>query len=72
LDTLDKFIPSINSITPNDVTAFTEKYLVAPSSLVVVGKASTFIEPLKKAFPDPRIIAQSDLDLNRADLVKPK
>src|SRR5436190_5863036 len=33
LDTLDKFIPSINSITPNDVTAFTEKYLVAPVSL---------------------------------------
>jgi zinc protease len=72
LDTLDKFIPSINTITPKDVTAFTEKYLVAPSSLVVVGKASAFIEPLKKDFPDTRVIAQSDLDLNRADLVKPK
>jgi len=72
LDTLDKFIPSINSITPNDVTAFTEKYLVAPSSLVVVGKASAFIEPLKKDFPNSRVIAQSDLDLNRADLVKPQ
>jgi phospholipid N-methyltransferase len=72
LDTLDKFIPTINSITPNNVTAFAEKYLVAPSSLVIVGKASAFIEPLKKDFPDTRVIAQSDLDLNRADLVKPK
>jgi zinc protease len=72
LDTLDKFIPSINAITPNNITAFTEKYLVAPSSLVVVGKASAFIESLKKNFPDTRVIAQSDLDLNRADLVKPK
>jgi zinc protease len=72
LDTLDKFIPSINAITANDVTAFTKKYLAAPSSLVVVGKASVFIEPLKKYFPETRVIAQSDLDLNRADLVNPK
>jgi len=72
LDTLDKFIPSINAITPGNVTAFTEKYLVAPSSLVVVGKASAFIEPLKKDSPETRVIAQSDLDLNRADLAKPK
>jgi len=72
LDTLDKFIPSINAITPTEVSAFSDKYLVAPSSLVIVGKASAFIEPLKKDFPDTRVIAQSDLDLNRADLVKPK
>ena len=43
-----------------------------PSSLVVVGKASAFIEPLKEDFPDIRLIAESELDLNRADLVKPK
>jgi len=72
LDTLDKFIPSVNAITTNDVTAFTEKYLSAPLSLIVVGKASAFLEPLKKDFPDSRVIAQSDLDLNRADLVRPK
>jgi len=72
LDTLDKFIPSINTITPKDVSAFSEKYLAAPLSLVVVGKASAFIEPLKNDSRDTRVIAQSDLDLNRADLVKPK
>ena len=71
LDTLNKFIPSINAITPNDVTAFTEKYLTAPLSLVVVGKASAFIDSLKKNSPATRVIAQPELDLNRADLVKP-
>ena len=72
LDTLDKFIPSINAITPKDVTAFSDKYLAAPLSLVVVGKASAFIEALKKDFLETRVIAQSELDLNRADLVKAK
>jgi zinc protease len=72
LDTLNKFIPSINAITPNDVTAFTEKYLTAPLSLAVVGKASAFIDSLKKGSPETRVIAQPDLDLTRADLVKPK
>lgn len=72
LDTLDKFIPSINAITPEDVSAFSSKYLAAPMSVVVVGKASAFLEPLKKDFPDTRVIPQSDLDLNRAELVKPK
>ena len=72
LDTLDKFIPSINAITATDVTAFAEKYLASPLSQVVVGKASAFIEPLKRDSPETRVIAQSDLDLNRADLVKKK
>jgi zinc protease len=72
LETLDKFIPSINAVTPDDVTVFAQKYLATPSSLVVVGKALAFSEPLKKEFPDIRVIAQSDLDLNRADLIKPK
>jgi zinc protease len=72
LETLDKFIPAINAITTKDVTAFAEKYLVPLSSLVVVGKASAFSEPLKEDFPDIRVIAESKLDLNRADLVKPK
>lgn len=72
LDTLDKFIPSINAITPNDMTAFSQKYLAAPLSLVVAGKASAFIDSLKRDFPNARVIPQSDLDLNRAGLVKPK
>src|SRR5947208_7488334 len=48
LETLDKFIPAINAVTTKDVTAFAGKYLVTSSSLVVVGKASAFLESLKK------------------------
>ena len=72
LETLDKFIPAINAVTTKDVTAFAEKYLVPPSSLVIVGKASAFVDPLKKNFSQTKVIPQSNLDLNRADLVKQK
>src|SRR5207248_3041290 len=72
LETLDKFIPAINAVTTKDVTTFSDKYLATPSSLVIVGKASAFSDPLKKDFPETRVIAQTDLDLNRADLVKRK
>ena len=72
LETLDKFIPAINAVTTKDVTTFADKYLATPSSLVIVGKASAFSDPLKKDFPETRVIAQTDLDLNRADLVKRK
>ena len=72
LETLDKFIPAINAVTTTDVTAFAGKYLVPPSSLVIVGKASAFADPLKKNFSQTKVIPQSNLDLNRADLVKQK
>jgi zinc protease len=72
LETLDKFIPAINAVTTKDVTAFAEKYFVPPSSLVIVGKASAFVDPLKKNFLQTKVIPQSNLDLNRADLVKQK
>ena len=70
LDTVNKFIPAINAITAADVSAFAAKYFETPPSLIVVGKAPEFLEALKKDFPDVRVIRQSDLDLNRADLTK--
>jgi len=72
LATLDKYIPSINAVTSADVTEFARKYLATPTSLIIVGQAKAFLEPLKKAYPDVKVIAQKDLDLNRADLTKPK
>src|SRR6266481_157505 len=50
LETLDKFIPAINAVTTKEVTAFAGKYVVPLSSLVIVGKASAFVDPLKKNF----------------------
>jgi zinc protease len=72
LDTLNKFIPSINAITSADVTAFATKYFDSPASLIIIGKAPDFLEALKKDFPDVKVIGQPDLDLNRADLTKAK
>ena len=70
LDRLNAFIPKINAVKTEDVTAFVTKYLSAIPSLIIVGKAPAFIDPLKKDFPDAKVIPQTDLDLNRPDLVK--
>jgi hypothetical protein len=38
----------------------------------VVGKASAFLDALKKNVSDVRVIEQKDLDLNSPDLTKSK
>ncbi len=72
LETLDGYIPSINAVTSDVVTSFARKYLAAPTSLVIVGQTHSFLDALKKAYPEVRVIEQKDLDLNRADLIKAK
>jgi len=72
LDTLNKYIPSIDAVTTEAVTAFAKKELTTKASLIIVGKASAFLEPLKKNVPDVRLIEQKDLDLNQPDLTKAK
>ncbi len=70
LDTLDKYIPSINAVTSEAVTAFAKKYLAEPTSLIIVGKSGEFLEALKKTAPEVKVIEQKNLDLNHADLTK--
>lgn len=70
LDTLDKYIPSIDAVTSEAVTAFAKKYLAQPISLIIVGKAAEFAEPLRKIFPNAKLIEQKNLDLNAASLTK--
>jgi zinc protease len=72
LETLNKFLPSINAITTEEVSAFAAKYFDSPPSLIIIGKAPAFLEPLKKNFPEVKVIPIPELDLNRADLTKPK
>jgi zinc protease len=72
LDMLNKFIPSINEVTTEKVSAFAAKYFDSPPSLIIIGKAAEFLEPLKKDFREVKVIPVSELDLNRADLTKPK
>ena len=70
LQTLDEYIPKIDAVTSDAVTAFVKEYLATPTSLIIVGKAAAFLQPLKKNIGDVRVIEQKNLDLNRADLVK--
>ena len=72
LDTVNKFIPAINAITAADVSEFASKYFESPASLIIVGKGAEFLDSLKKDFPEVKVIPQKELDLNRADLTKPK
>jgi zinc protease len=72
LDTLDKYIPSIDAVTTNDVTTFAKKDLSTATSLIVVGKASDFLNALKSKINDVQVIEQNDLDLNSATLIKAK
>ena len=72
LDTLNKFIPSINAITPEKVAEFTAQFFASPPDLIIVGKAGEFIEALKKESKNVEVIAQSDLDLAKSELKKAK
>ncbi len=72
LDTLDKYIPAINAVKPDDVTAFVKSELATAATTVITGKASAFLPALKKATPDTRVIEQKNLDLNQPDLTKAK
>lgn len=72
LDTLNKFIPAINAVTSADVTTFAGKYFDTTPSLIIVGKAAAFLEPLKKDFPEVRVIPVPELDLNSPSLTKAK
>ncbi len=72
LDTLDKYIPSIDAVTSEAVTDFVKKDLATPMSLIIVGKADAFLDALKKKVGEVKVIEQKNLDLNRPDLVKTK
>jgi len=70
LDTLNHYIPSIDGVTSDAVTDFAKKELAQKTSLIIVGKASAFLDALKKNTPDVRVIEQKNLDLNLPELTK--
>ncbi|HEV7506992.1 MAG TPA: pitrilysin family protein [Thermoanaerobaculia bacterium] len=70
---LESYNQKISAVTAADVQRFArERIHPERMSIVLVGNASAFIEPLKKAFPDVDVIPVADLDLVRNDLRKPK
>lgn len=69
LATLDSYARDVTGVPPATVTAAAAKYLdPARASIVVVGDAKQFLEPLRKAYPAVEVIAAKDLDLDKAGL----
>lgn len=59
-------------VSPDDAAAMAEKYLSSDrATLVIVGDAKQFLEPLKELRGEVEVIPASELDLGASDLRKP-
>jgi zinc protease len=69
LGTLQSYIPSVQGVDPAAVQAAAKKVLdPASASIVVVGDAKTFVDELRKAYPQLEVIPASALNLDSATL----
>lgn len=71
LDEINRYISSVQNVTSAEVRQFVAKNLAAtPSTIVVVGDASKFLDALKQRFGSVDVIPIDQLDLNAATLRK--
>jgi zinc protease len=71
LDEINRYIRGVESVKSADVQRFASSNLGASgSSVVIVGDAKQFLEPLKKRFPNVEVIPIAELDLNSPALRK--
>jgi zinc protease len=71
LDEINSYIKNVQAVTAGDIQKFAGSRLGAKdASIVIVGKASDFIDELRKQFPNVEVIRESELDLNAASLKK--
>ena len=56
LDEISRYIPSVESVTSAQVEQFAKERLGGKWSIIIVGDAKKFIEPLKKEFPDAEVV----------------
>ncbi len=69
LDELDRYVPSIDAVTPDQVRATSASLFdPAPASIVVVGDAARFLPALRAAGMTPEVIPAAALDLGTAAL----
>jgi zinc protease len=68
LTDINRYVSSVQAVTAEDVRKFAASNLGSDLSIVVVGDAAKFLEPLKKQFPDVEVIKAADLDLGSATL----
>jgi len=71
LDEINRYIASVQAVTPAQIQKFAGSRLGArDASIVIVGDAREFLEPLRKQFPNVEVIKRDELDLNRGSLRK--
>lgn len=69
LGTLQSYIPSIQGVDPAAVQAAAKRVLdPASASIVVVGDAKTFVDELRKTYPQLEVIPATALNLDSATL----
>ena len=56
LDEIGRYIPSVESVTSAQVEQFAKERLGGASSIIIVGDAKKFLEPLRKEFPDVEVV----------------
>ena len=68
---LTRAIDRISAVTPQQVVEFAQAHWRdANLALVVAGDATGFLDALRKAYPDLRVIPQADVDLDSPRLMK--
>ena len=71
LDEINRYISGIQSVTAQQVEQFAAGHLgAADSSIIIVGDAKKFIDPLRQRFKDVEVIPSGELDLNSPTLRK--
>jgi zinc protease len=69
LNEINGYVNNVQAVTAADVQKFAGSRLVADdASIIIVGKASAFLDALRKQFPNVEVIPVADLDLNVANL----
>jgi zinc protease len=71
LDEINRYISGVQAITPQQAREFAGATLgAAAASVVIVGDAKKFLDPLKQRFGNVEVIPVAELDLNLAALRK--
>jgi zinc protease len=70
LEEIKRYIAGVQSVTAADVQKFATAKLGAQPSVVIVGDAKKFLEPLKARFKDVEVIPAAELDLSAPGLRK--
>jgi zinc protease len=69
LEEVNRYIPGVQKVTAANVRQFASSNLLGSSaSIVIVGDAKLFIEPLRKRFPGAEVVPVAELNLNAATL----